>query len=215
MLTPDLPTLISRIITLVIAFTVHEFSHAWTADQQGDPTARRQGRLTLNPLAHLDLLGSLLLLVAGFGWAKPVPFNPYNLRSGPRTGTAIVAAAGPFSNLVLALLAAIPFRLGVVNQFSLGAAGRFLPTLPDFLFTFIFINLILLFFNLIPLPPLDGHKIATGLLPDPLAGFFERLTPYGPMLLLLLLFVGPLVRLDPVRLLVLPPTQLLLTLLIG
>lgn len=215
MLTPDLPTLVSRIITLVIAFTVHEFSHAWTADQQGDPTARRQGRLTLNPLAHLDVLGSLLLLVAGFGWAKPVPFNPYNLRSGPRTGTAIVAAAGPFSNLILAILAAIPFRLGVVSQFALEPTGRFLPTLPGFLSDFIWINLILLFFNLIPLPPLDGHKIAVGVLPDPLAGFFERLAPYGPMLLLLLLFIGPLFRLDPVRLLVIPPTSLVYSLLIG
>ncbi|MBI4771617.1 MAG: site-2 protease family protein [Chloroflexi bacterium] len=210
-----LPLLISRALTLVIAFTVHEFAHAWAAEQQGDPTARLQGRLTLNPLTHLDPLGSLLLIVAGFGWAKPVPFNPYNLRSGPRTGTAIVAAAGPFSNLALALLAAIPFKFGLVTLSEALAAGRLLPSASNFLLEFIWINLILLFFNLIPLPPLDGHKIAVGLLPDPWAQPLERLTPYGPMILMLVIFVGPMLRLDVVRMLIVPPTNLLFLLLVG
>src|SRR5688572_3299601 len=115
MLDLDPRTFIARLITLVIAFTIHEFAHAWTAVELGDDTPRHAGRLTLNPIAHLDFFGSLLLIVGGFGWAKPVPFNPYNLRIGPRLGTALVAAAGPFSNLVLALLAALPFRFGLLS----------------------------------------------------------------------------------------------------
>src|SRR3990172_60779 len=115
---PPIPVLISRLVTLVIAFTIHELAHAWTALQLGDDTPRRLGRLTLNPPAPLDPIGSILLLIAGFGWAKPVQVNPYNLRNGPRMGMAIVAAAGPISNLVLAVLAGIPFRLGLVTGFG-------------------------------------------------------------------------------------------------
>ncbi|MGH2524096.1 MAG: site-2 protease family protein, partial [Anaerolineales bacterium] len=116
MLGLDAPTLIARIFTLIIAFTFHELAHAVTADQLGDDTPRLMGRLTLNPLAHLDPLGSLLLVVAGFGWAKPVPVNPYRLRPGPQMGMAIVAAAGPFANLLMAILAAIPFRFGLFDD---------------------------------------------------------------------------------------------------
>lgn len=215
MLGLTLPLFISRVITLVIAFTVHEFAHAWAADQQGDPTARHQGRLTLNPLVHLDVLGSLLLVVAGFGWAKPVPFNPYNLRSGPRNGAAIVAAAGPLSNLFMALLAALPFQFGVYTAGAAFTAGRLLPTLPGFLGDFIWINLILLFFNLIPLPPLDGHKVAIGVLPYRWSEPLERLAPYGPMLLMLLIVFGRVGTFNILGLLIGTPAGLLFSQLIG
>src|SRR5438105_1123844 len=112
------PEIISRIITLLIAFTLHELSHAVTAVQLGDDTPQRMGRLTLNPLAHLDPIGSLLLIFAGFGWAKPVQINPYNLRMNPHAGMAVVAAAGPISNFLMALVAAIPFRLGLLSPFA-------------------------------------------------------------------------------------------------
>lgn len=181
------PDLISRVIILLIAFTIHEFSHAWTAMQLGDDTPRRLGRLTFNPLAHLDPLGSLLLIVAGFGWAKPVPINPYNLRNGPRLGMAIVAAAGPFSNFVMAALAAIPLRLDIVPDIG---GGRFLPTLPGFLTDFIFLNLVLLLFNLIPITPLDGSKILRGFAPPEWDRFLAPLEQWGPFLLMALVFLG-------------------------
>ena len=185
---PPIPVLISRLITLVIAFTIHELAHAWTALQLGDDTPRRMGRLTLNPLAHLDPIGSILLLIAGFGWAKPVQVNPYNLRNGPRMGMAIVAAAGPISNLVLAVLAGIPFRLGLVTGF--GGGGAVLPSLGQFLGDFIYLNVILLLFNLIPIAPLDGSKILRGFAPREWDGILAPLEQYGPILLMLLVFLG-------------------------
>ncbi len=108
-------TLIARLIVLVVSFTIHEFSHAWSATQLGDETPRQYGRLTLNPLAHLDPMGSLLLLLVGFGWAKPVPINPYALLRRTPAGVMWVSLAGPFSNLLMAILAAVPFRMGLVS----------------------------------------------------------------------------------------------------
>ncbi len=178
---------ISRIITLIIAFTIHELAHAITAVQLGDETPRRMGRVTLNPLAHLDPLGSLLLVFAGFGWAKPVQVNPYNLRPGPQLGMGIVAAAGPFSNLVMAALAAIPFRLDIVP--NIGGGGLF-PSLSDFLLEFIYINLLLMLFNLIPLPPLDGSKILRAVAPRQWDSILNPLEQYGPLLLMALVFLG-------------------------
>lgn len=195
MLNIPLPTLISRIITLVIAFSVHEFAHAWTADQLGDDTPRRFGRLTLNPLAHLDVLGSFMLVFSGFGWAKPVPINPYEIRRRSRAGLMLVAAAGPLSNLLLALIASIPFRAGIISPFSFGGE-TFFPSLSTFLTDFIFINLILLFFNLIPLAPLDGEKVLSYFLPPAGQDAFDQIRPYGPMILLALLFLLPLVNVD-------------------
>lgn len=200
MLNIPLPLLISRIITLVIAFSVHEFAHAWSADQLGDDTPRRFGRLTLNPLAHLDVFGSLMLVVSGFGWAKPVPVNPYELRRRSPAGMMIVAAAGPFSNLLLALLASIPFKAGIVDPYS--SSGALLPSLSTFLQDFIFINLILLFFNLIPLPPLDGEKVLEYFLPPSGQDLMLRLRPYGPLVLLGLLFLLPMIGIDIFRVIV-------------
>jgi Zn-dependent protease len=187
MLDFTLPTFISRAITLLIAFTIHELAHAVTAVQLGDDTPRRMGRLTLNPLAHLDPLGSLLLLFAGFGWAKPVMVNPYNLRSGPNLGMAIVAAAGPFSNFVMAALAAIPLRLGIVPDIG---GGPIIPTLARFLQEFIFLNLILMLFNLIPITPLDGSKILRGFAPREWDRPLAMLEQWGPFLLMALVFLG-------------------------
>src|SRR6266852_7233052 len=183
------PVLISRIITLLIAFTIHELSHAVTAVQLGDDTPRRMGRLTLNPLAHLDPIGSVLLIFAGFGWAKPVQINPYNLRTNPHVGMAVVAAAGPISNFVMALIAAIPFRLGLLSPFA-SSGGPILPSLPGFLIDFISINLLLMLFNLIPIAPLDGSKILAGFAPREWDGVLATLEQWGPFLLLALVFLG-------------------------
>ncbi|TFH34191.1 MAG: site-2 protease family protein [Anaerolineales bacterium] len=176
--------LISRIIVLIVAFTVHEFAHAWTATQLGDDTPRLHGRLTLNPLAHLDPLGSLMLLIAGFGWAKPVMVNPYTVRRRTPAGMMLVAVAGPFSNLILAILASIPFRAGLI---SYGVSNSFLSTM---FLEFIWINLILLFFNLIPIFPLDGEKVAEYFLPPGGQDFLYRLRPYGMYILMGLILFG-------------------------
>lgn len=184
----NVATFISTAITLLIAFTIHEFAHAWTADQLGDDTPRLNGRLTLNPLRHLDPLGTLMLLFAGFGWAKPVPFNPHAVTRRTPAGIMLVAAAGPFSNLLLALLASILFQVGIVTP---GFSGNsLLPTTADVLQYFIFINLILLLFNLLPISPLDGEKVLTYFLPSSGQETLRRLRPYGPMILILLIVLG-------------------------
>lgn len=188
MLSGDASLIISRALTLVIAFTVHEFAHAWTANQLGDDTPRLHGRLTLNPLRHLDPLGSLMLLVAGFGWARPVPVNPNALQRQTPAGMMLVAAAGPLSNLLLALVAAVPFQMGMISPASISSG--ILPSLSTFLQHFIFINLILLLFNLIPISPLDGEKVLTYFLPSSGQATMQRLRPYGPMILLFLILAG-------------------------
>jgi Zn-dependent protease len=196
----DPPIIIARIVTLIVAFTVHEFAHAWAANQLGDDTPRLNGRLTLNPLAHLDPIGSLLLLLSGFGWAKPVPVNPYTLRRRTPAGMMLVAAAGPLSNLLLALTAAIPFQLGLFSPFVV--RGAFLPSLPYLLTQFIFINLILLFFNMIPVFPLDGEKVAEYFLPPRGQDTLLQLRPYGPIILMALLFILPMAGFDIINWLV-------------
>jgi len=213
MLGLTLPSLITRIVTLVIAFTVHEFAHAWSAEQLGDDTPRLNGRLTLNPLAHLDPLGSLMLVVSGFGWAKPVPINPYALRRRTPAGTMLVSIAGPFSNLLMAILAALPFRAGWLDLLATG--GRILPSASDFLLQFIFINLILFFFNLIPLAPLDGEKVAEYLLPPRGQDILYRFRPYGPFILIGLLFLGTLGGLNVLGTLVAGPAWRVLSLLVS
>jgi Zn-dependent protease len=182
--------IVSAIITLLIAFTFHEFFHAWTAVQFGDDTPRRFGRLTLNPLSHLDVVGSLMLLFTGFGWAKPVPINPGRLRQHSRIAPLLVAIAGPLSNFLLAFIASIPLRLGLVR--SGAPMVDFFPSPYQFLIFFFFTNLGLMLFNLIPLPPLDGEEILVFFLPPALEETYERIRPYGPYILLILLFVGPL-----------------------
>ena len=152
-----------RLVVLLTALPFHEFAHAWAADKLGDPTARYQGRLTLNPFKHLDLMGSLLMLVAGFGWAKPVPINPRNFKS-PKTGMALSAAAGPLSNLLLAYIGMILWKVVLYLQYPLGG-GFLLSSLADIFQLIVLLNLGLAVFNLIPIPPLDGSRLFTVFLP--------------------------------------------------
>ncbi len=207
----DLSTLIARAIVLLIAFTIHELAHAVTADWLGDPTPRRMGRITLNPLAHLDPMGTIALLVAGFGWAKPVMVNPMNMRGNPRSAMAIVAAAGPASNLVMAVLFAMPFRFGLVNLAGIFSGSSVLPSVPYLLFEFVWINLILMLFNLIPIPPLDGYKILTGILPPEMSYSLRPLEQYGFIILLAVVFLVPSV----LGFLVVQPAQSVFSFLVG
>jgi Zn-dependent protease len=209
----NLATIIARAIVLVVAFTIHELAHAVTADRLGDPTPRRMGRITLNPIAHLDLFGSIMLLISGFGWAKPVMVQPLNLKGNPRSSMAIVAAAGPLSNLLMAILFAIPVRLGLVG-IAFGSEGNF-PTVDALFFEFIWINLILMFFNLIPIPPLDGSKILAGILPLEMAQYLRPLEQYGFLILLALIFILPRLGIDVLGSLIVQPSSQMLIMLIG
>jgi Zn-dependent protease len=212
MLGLSLPLLISRLGTLVIALTVHEFAHAWAANELGDDTPRLQGRLTLNPLAHLDVMGSLMLVFAGFGWAKPVPINPFAVRRRTSAGVMLVSVAGPLSNLLLAITASIPVRMGLVQ--GSGTIAGILPSASGFLYEFIIINILLMLFNLIPLYPLDGEKVLEYFLPFRGKEVLLRLRPYGPLLLLGLFILGPTLGINLFQYLVMIPAQWLFGLLV-
>ena len=162
------------VISLVIAITIHEFSHAWAAERLGDPTPRLMGRLTLNPLVHLDPLGTIMLLIARFGWGKPVQFDPFNLRN-PRRDSAIISLAGPVSNLVLATICSIFLRVFISYWFI----GLLQPL--------IVLNVVLAVFNLIPIHPLDGFKIVSGILPEQYARQWAELEGYGMIFLIVLI----------------------------
>jgi len=203
-----LNALIAFLIIVLVCLPIHEFGHAWAAVRLGDSLPLYQGRYTLNPLRHLDAVGTLLLALVGFGWAKPVQFNPYALRKAPnmRAGIFVVAAAGPLMNVLLAALAAVPFRLGLVPM-----GGTFLSQL---LYTLLSINLVLAVFNLIPVPPLDGSRILAMLLPAQYDNVMATLTQYGPFVLLFMilpLFGGQSV----VSLVVTPIVTALTRLLLG
>jgi len=189
MLTLDqlIPAVIVIAVMLLVAFPIHEFSHALAAYRLGDSTARLFGRLTLNPIAHFDPVGGTMLALSmlvgfGIGWAKPTPVNPRNLRYG-QWGEAIVAAAGPLSNFVLALAGAIPLRY-------MDATGMHVPLLHSVMSLFVFINLALMIFNFIPIPPLDGSKVLYAFL-DPRTAFQVRpmLEQYGTFFLILAIFL--------------------------
>ena len=176
-------------LSLVLAITIHEFSHALVANGLGDDTGKRLGRLSLNPKRHLDPMGTVMMLVAGFGWGKPVPVNQSRLSHGPR-GMTLVAAAGPLSNLMLAFLLAIPFKLGVLdwsplslNRIAHVMTGGFKEGMADIAGLLIFFNLLLAVFNLIPLAPLDGSKVLGGLIPPHQAAAYARLERNGPLIL--------------------------------
>ncbi len=169
-------------VALVVSISFHEFSHAVCATALGDSTPKRMKRLTLNPVAHLDLWGTILLLVAGFGWGKPVPYNPFNLRN-QKWGPALIAAAGPISNLLLITVFILLFRLLRDWDVTLNFLGPE-NMLFDFLSVLIIINTILMVFNLIPIPPLDGSKVMFGFFPSKWYPKMVWLERNGPMLLI-------------------------------
>ena len=180
---------------VVASVTFHEFSHALTATGLGDETARRQGRLSLNPKAHLDPAGSIMFLLAGFGWGKPVPVNAYAFGANALRGMMLVAFAGPLSNFVLAFLIGLLFKLGVVEwPFTflftpIASSAPLSVVIGQFFAMWLFLNLILGVFNLIPLAPLDGSKVLAGLLPKSLAIPLLRLEPFGPGILLVVIML--------------------------
>ncbi len=176
------------IASLLIAITIHEFSHAFVADKLGDPTAKINNRVTLNPLAHIDPIGAIALLIAGFGWGKSVPYDPYNL-GNPKRDSMLIALAGPTSNLILSILLAILIR--------------FFPTL-YFLIPVITINVSLAIFNLLPIPPLDGSKILTGILSNEKALKWELFSRANQSLLLIF-FILPLFKGNSLASLIISP----------
>jgi Zn-dependent protease len=194
----DLRGIIAGVLGILLALDVHECFHAWVADRLGDPTARYMGRISLNPLVHLDPVGSIMMLIAattgrGIGWGKPVPVNPRNLRYGPRVGMGIVSFAGPFANLLTATVIGLPLRLNL----------RLPGSLSILLLEVVFINIGLAVFNLIPLPPLDGYGVMQGVLSS-IRGVWsyrlsQRLTSLeqqGPVLLLVVILADQFLRLN-------------------
>lgn len=172
------------VVAIIIAITIHEFSHALAGTWQGDMTAKNQGRLTLNPMSHLSGVGFLMLLLVGFGWGKPVPFNPYNLKN-KRWGPALISIAGPASNLILALFAGVILKTFV--YFDALEQGNLLL---EFLYLLVIINVILMIFNLIPIPPLDGSKLLFSILHSPKYNELKMwLTTKGPLVLMALIFM--------------------------
>ena len=177
--------LVVLISLFIVSISLHEFGHAFVADRLGDSTARLAGRVTLNPAKHLDVFGTLMLFFAGFGWAKPVPVSPHNFKQ-PRFGNLLVSLAGPFMNFLLALVALAALKYG--PEMGQGAAL--------WLRTMFSLNLILMVFNLLPIPPLDGGHILESMLPRRWVPTYHHLMPYGVVVLLVMIFLpgadGPL-----------------------
>ena len=209
----SLPVLITRAVTLLVAFTFHEFAHALVATALGDGTPKTYGRLTLNPLVHLDPMGTITLLFAGFGWAKPVPVDPYAVTRKTKAGMMLVSLAGPVTNLLLGVLAAIPLRFGWVPLTT--SISKIVPSLGEFLLEFLFLNLSLFLFNLLPLAPLDGEKIITYFLPEHWAKGYDRIRPYSPFILMVFVFVLPALGVNVIDVIIGQPVMDMTLFLIG
>lgn len=172
------------LIIFLLSISVHEWAHAAAADRLGDPTARLAGRKTLNPFAHIDLLGLVAMLLFGFGWARPVPVDPFNLKN-PRRDNLLISFAGPASQIALSFFLAIIFR--TLNYFLMPTSA--LSVVSDIIAAFIHINLLLAFFNLLPLYPLDGHGVVAGLVNEEKAKQWEQTKQYGLILLMMLILI--------------------------
>ncbi len=201
--TIDFVQLFTGFLILVISLTVHEAAHAWSADRLGDSTARVLGRLTLNPAAHIDPIGTILFPLIAMatnlpliGWAKPVPVNTRSLRPNWRQKFMLIAAAGPASNLVLAVIASVLIRVVPAGALSAGLEGA------------VYVNVLLAVFNMVPVPPLDGGNVLSGLITGSMADAFDRLRPYGFLILYALMLSGVLWTI------VAPPASLLMSLLL-
>ena len=195
--------LILLIPVLVFALVFHEFSHAWVANKLGDPTARYSGRLTLNPLAHLDPFGSLMILFVGFGWAKPVPVDSRYL-ANPRVDMMKIAFAGPAANLLLAFVGGTIIRTGLVSG-----------SITLMLLLFTQINIMLAVFNMIPIPPLDGSQIFSGIMMRRYPELVYKLQMYGPQILLGLIMIGYFTRISPIWIVMSPFVNFFLFLFAG
>ena len=183
----NLTSLLLSIPPILFALSFHEYAHGWMANRLGDPTAKNEGRLTLNPLAHLDPLGTLMIVILHFGWAKPVPVNPYNL-ADPKKDMLKIALAGPVSNVLMAAATGMLIRL--MQGMGMRVDGSFLGFFQYMLYFLVMINLVLAIFNMIPVPPLDGSKILFGLLPTEYEESFIRYENKGPIILLGLVIVN-------------------------
>lgn len=189
---------------LLVSIAIHEFAHAWTADRLGDPTPRSQGRVTLNPLVHLDPIGTVMILVTRFGWGRPVEFDPYNLKE-PVRDTAIIALAGPVSNMVVAAVLAAILRFGVIpiDWLAIGIAQV------------LFINVVLAIFNLIPIYPLDGSKILLALLPRDTAYEYDNFMHKYGMFVLLAMILPWAGGMSPVSALIAPVINAMVAFMLG
>lgn len=210
--------LLFTVVAVLIALTLHELNHALVAARFGDPTPGRQGRLTLNPIPHLDLLGGLMFLIIGFGWAKPVQVNAQYFGRSAMRKLALVAAAGPLSNLAVAFLASLPFRAGLVQWPFAGTA--LFSSGPELyveivLGYIVLYNLLLAAFNLIPLAPLDGSKVLPGVLPRELGEAVQRLEPWGPGILLAVIMVDYVFKVGVLQNTIGPVVNLFASLFVG
>ena len=177
---------------VLFALPVHEFAHAFTAVHLGDPTPRQEGRYTLNPLVHIDPFGALLIFLVGFGWAKPVRWNPRNITTDVRLGSILVSLAGPVSNLIMAALSLLALRLVIGADGLMGSQGSaFGSWAVQLLLFFANINVLLFVFNLLPIPPLDGSHVLFALLPGGGQRAFYALTQYGTLILFAVIFLAP------------------------
>ena len=204
----DIVIVLYLLTGVLVAISVHECSHAWVANALGDPTAKNEGRLSLNPFAHLHPLGTLSLLLLGLGWGKPVHVDASRLRPGPKIGMALVAMGGPIANFVTAAILSIPLRLHLI-PFMPHKLGGFIVSYGELVSWVVWLNLALAIFNLIPLTPLDGSRLLSALLPDRWFAILARYERYGLILVLLLIVLERFAQTGILTRILFPPIEFL------